>query len=220
MKRPAAALLLLSWLPVARALPPAIEGRAREQHTTSALGSLLARADSALAAGDTISAIGYYRDAVSRAPRDPRGYVALGRAYLQVREAAHALEAFDVGMRSTQGSDELVLGLAEAYAMLGRPARALHALRAALAQGAASAALLEALATAAEHSGAFTEALAARRALLTRAREAVTFEASQLRALETRVSALELLVGGAERLGRARCSEPDTGPLLRALIGC
>jgi Flp pilus assembly protein TadD len=220
-RRVASALLLLGCVSRAGALPPPPpEARWSAREQASANASLLARGDAALAAGDSISAIGYYRDAVSRAPRDARGYVALGRAYLQVREPTHALEAFEVGMRSTQGSDDLVLGLTEAYVMLGREAQALRVLRAALAHGADSDALLEALAAAAEQSGAFTEALSARRALLVRAREAGTLDAAQLRALETRVSALELLLGGAERLGRARCGEADTSDLVRALIGC
>jgi hypothetical protein len=68
-----AVLLLAVSISNARALPP-------PPPPASSLTTLLARGDAALAAGDSISAIGYYRDAVGRAPRDARGYLALGHA--------------------------------------------------------------------------------------------------------------------------------------------
>ena len=139
---------------------------------------------------------------------------------MHVHEPAHALEAFDVGARSTQGSDELVVGLAQACTMLGRHDRALLALRGAVALSAPSEVLLEALAESAEHAGAFTEALAARRALLARAHEAGPLDPATLSARKTGVLALELMIGSADRLNRARCNEQGAREVLWALLGC
>src|SRR5688572_20679658 len=102
---------VLALTHTAQALPPA--------SVTNPLRLLVARGDAALARGDSISAIGYYHDAIHRAPRDAAGYVALGHAYLQLREPEHARESFAAGLRSTPGSEALSLGLAESYQALG-----------------------------------------------------------------------------------------------------
>ncbi len=204
-------VLLLAALPSARALPPPGQ---------SAVVQLIARGDSALRAGDSISAIGYFRDAVTRAPRDPRGYVALGRAYLAVKEPAHAREAFESGMRHTNGSEELSLGMAEVYEQLGQFQRALETVRRVARNAADVLQVNETRARLAERSGAFTEALAARRARRAQlcaqgesAREACALE-------ETRVRALMLMLGQAERLGPAQCAARAGSVVLAQLLSC
>jgi tetratricopeptide (TPR) repeat protein len=203
--------LLLAAAPSARALPPPGE---------SPLLQLIARGDAALRAGDSISAIGYYRDAVTRAPRDPRGYVALGRGYLAVKESAHAREAFESGLRHTNGSEELSLGMVEVYEQLGQTQRALETVRL-LARSAYDKLLVnETRARLAERRGAFTEALAARRARRAQlcaqgesARGACELEG-------TRVRALLLLLGQAERLGPAHCAARAESIVLTQLLDC
>lgn len=181
---------------------------------------LIARGDAALRRGDSISAIGYYRDAVARAPRDVRGYVALGQAYLTVREPEHAREALESGQRHTNGSEALSLGLVQVYEQLGKPERALETARA-LARSSEDVLFVnETLARLAERSGALTEALAARRRKLARLRAdgEVAHAAYQQEALHVR--ALMLLLGGAERLGRSQCATRRGSVVLSALLGC
>lgn len=207
-----ALLALIFWSMPALALPPPAP--------ESALDQLLARGDAALARGDSISALAYYRDAVNRAPRNPRGYVAVGRGYLAVHEPTHALEAFEAGQRNTRGSEELSLGLSQTYALQGDEARALRVLRELMSQGAHSLLLFETQAALAEHAGALTEALAARRAQLAllEAQEPVDMEG--LHQARIRVAALQLLLGPADRLSSAHCGDPDDGAFLAALRGC
>jgi hypothetical protein len=157
---------------------------------------------------------------VTRAPRDPRSYVALGRGYLAVKEPAHAREAFESGLRHTNGSVELSLGMVEVYEQLGQTQRALETVRL-LARGAHDTLQVnETRAGLAERRGAFTEALAARRARRAQlcaqgesAREACELE-------RTRVRALQLLLGQAERLGSAHCAARAESIVLAQLLGC
>jgi hypothetical protein len=200
----------LAW--PARALPPA--------SAESLMQGLVARGDLALRRGDSISAIGYYHDAIQRAPRAAAGYAALGRAYLSLREPGHARETFLWGLHSTQGSEELALGLAHSYQALGLTPAALAALREQLATFGGSSTLLEELASLAETTGVLSEALAARRALLAQVRSDPAASAEQLRQAELRVAALALLIGPADRLAPMHCGERRESALLRALIGC
>jgi predicted Zn-dependent protease len=200
----------MSIAPAGHALPP----------SPGAVPGLVARGDAALARGDSISAIGYYRDAVNRAPRDTAGYAALGRAYLTLREPEHAREAFMAGLHNTRGSEELSLGLAQTYELLDDPGHALLTLRELVATGAHSQALLDKLAQLAEATGALSEALAARRALMSAAAADPGKAGEALRQAQIRVSALLLLLGPADRLSTAHCSERAGSAFLRQLSGC
>ena len=218
-----ARLLLVSLLALpagqAAALPPA--------PAESPLLQLIARGDTALAARDSISAIFYYREAVTRAPRDARGYTALGRAYLAVREPEHAREAFESGLRHTNGSEALSLGLVEVYEQLGQYERALTTARA-IARDADDVLFVnDTLARLAERRGAYTEALAARRRKLSRLRADAREQSPDgevARALytreETHIRALMLLIGGPERLSRQQCVARPASVVLTALLGC
>ncbi|HEX6240086.1 MAG TPA: hypothetical protein VFZ61_04310, partial [Polyangiales bacterium] len=204
-------LPLACWLPLAaRAVPPAHDP----------LRTLIGRGDLALARGDSISAIGYYRDAINRAPRAPEGYAALGRAYLVLKEPEHARETFAWGLRNTRGSEPLALGLSDSLRALGDDQAALELLRQQLATAGGGALLLEQLALLAEAAGALTEALAARRALLRLVAADPASPAETLRQAQIRVSALQLLLGPADRLGAVHCAEREGSALLSALCGC
>lgn len=216
MDRVRTGLLLLAMLlcgaPRAQALPPPV--------AASPVTSLIARGDAALRAGDSISAIGFYLDAVARAPRDPRGYVALGRAYLTVREPEHAREAFESGLRHTHGSDALALGLAELYEQMGQYERALVTVRR-LARGADDVLVVQdTLARLAERRGSFTEALAARRARVTLLCAPDVVDRAACDQEATRVRALMLLIGGAERLSPKQCAVRGDSLVLSVLLGC
>lgn len=181
---------------------------------------LIARGDAALRAGDSITSLSLYREAVGRAPRDVSGYVALGNGYLSVNEPKNALEVFEAGVRNTRGSELLSLGLARSYGLLGMGDRALLVLRELAGEVGGSRALYEALAERAEAAGAFVEALAARRAVLSKLEATSEVSADELRTARTRVAALSLLLGHADRLARGQCGERESSPVLAALLGC
>jgi predicted Zn-dependent protease len=205
--------LLLGFASTASALPPPpIEA--------SPVKALIARGDAALRVADSISAIGFYLDAVARAPRDPRGYVALGRAYLAVREPQRAREAFESGLRHTNGSEALSLGLAELYEQLGQYERALVTVRRLLPNAEDALLVQDTLARLAERRGAFTEALAARRARVTRLCAKELSERAACEQETTRVRALLLLIGGAERLSAKYCATRGASLVLSALLSC
>ncbi len=191
---------LIGWSMPAGAEPPRVDRASL----------LVARGQSAAAAGDTLSALGYYRDAISAAPRRAEGYVALGEQYLALGEPSRALEVLLAGSRYTVRGEALWLALYTTYGALRDDAHALDALRKLRRMEPESLRGLSALAEQAEKRGLFLEALAARRSLL-----ALTAEAEQ----RTRVRALELLLGNADLVrGNVACSSGTA--VERALARC
>lgn len=205
-------LLLLLTAASAAAQPPAL--------ASGSLERMIQRGNASLLAGDSISAISFLRDGVARAPRDARGYAALGQAYLQLNEPNSALEVFEAGARNTRGSLELSLGLAKSYQLLGKSERGMQVLRQLASSGESSPALQLALAEQAEALGAFVEALAARRALLWLLQAQSEVDDATLHEARTRVAALELVLGKADRLSSAHCEEQTRSPVLQVLRGC
>lgn len=189
-----------------------------EPPTFDRAGRLLERGRSAAAAGDTLSALGYYRDAISAAPRRDDGYVALGELYLALGEPARALEVLQAGGRWTVHGEALWMALFAAHQALHEDARALDALRQLHRLEPESQRCLSALAEQTEARGAFIEALAARRSLLTLL-ERDPAQAEAAREQRAHVRALELLLGGAELVrSKSQCS---TGSAVeRALARC
>lgn len=180
------------------------------------VSQLLARGDAARARGDSLSALGYFRDAVAAAPRRGEGYVALGSYYLELDEPLRALEVFQVGVRSAAPSQALWLGLSRAQRAVGNTRAALDALRALRDGEPSSLAGLRALASLCEEQGAFLEALSARRALL----DQLSDEAERANE-RAHVRALEHLLGQAERVRRrAVCDEGEPDLVLHALARC
>jgi tetratricopeptide (TPR) repeat protein len=172
-------------------------------------GLLIARGRAATAAGNTLSALGYYRDAIAAAPRRDDGYVALGEAYLSLGEPARALEVLLAGSRWSVRGEALWLALHATYTALHDDVRALEALRELRRREPSSARGLSALADEAERRGLFLEALAARRSLL----------ASGDLEQRARVRALEVLLGNAD-LVRARAACATGTAVERALARC
>lgn len=179
---------------------------------------LIERGRSAAAAGDTLSALGYYRDAISAAPRRDDGYIALGELYLVLGEPARALEVLQAGARWTIRGEALWLALSAAHQALHEDAKALDALRQLHRLEPESQRCLSALAEQTEARGSFIEALAARRSLLTLLERDPT-QAEATREQRAHVRALEVLLGGAE-LVRTRSACTNGTPVERALARC
>jgi tetratricopeptide (TPR) repeat protein len=205
-KLPAALLLLTAF--AAHAEPPTFDRAKR----------LLERGHSAAAAGDTLSALGYYRDAISAAPRRDDGYIALGELYLALGEPARALEVLQAGGRWTVHAEALWMALFATHQALHEDAKALDALRHLRRLEPESRRCLSALAELTEAHGAFIEALAARRGLLTLL-ERDRAQAEAAREQRARVRALELLLGGAE-LARSKSQCGAGSAVERALASC
>ena len=117
-------------------------------------------------------------------------------------------------------SEALWLGLARCYALLGKGESALLVLRKLAAEGGGSRQLFEALAEQAEAAGAFVEALSARRAVLSKLRADDAASEDERRAADTRVAALQLLLGKADRLATGSCQGRAPSVVLGALLAC
>jgi tetratricopeptide (TPR) repeat protein len=196
---------------------------AQPQYAADRSVRLIARGQLLREAGDTISALAYFRDAISAAPRRPEGYVALGALYLELHEPLRALEVYEAGSRWAGRDEALWLGLAATLQELGQHERALATLRQLHALDPSARGGLSALADAAEARGSFVEALAARRALLDLLAREPTTEAvtAALTDQRARVRALAYLLGGAERVrGKAVCSSSEVSVVRRALGRC
>lgn len=181
------------------------------------------RGDAHRKIGDAVSALAFYRDAITIAPRRFEGYAALGAMYLSLGEPSRALEVFENGVRSAAGGESLWLGYAATLEQLGQAERARAALRHFVSLEPTARGALRALAEAAARHGAFVEALGARRALVDQL-ERATLHRPELRdelALErAQVRALERLLGAAERVrSRERCEE-EHAQVARALAHC
>lgn len=233
----------LLWLGAAVFLAVPLRVRAEPVARTvqaDRVARLIARGEACRAAGDVISALGLFRDAISAAPRKSEGYVALGELYLALEEPQRALEVFETGTRAAASDEALWLGLSASLSKLGQHGRALDALRR-LHSLSPTPRGLRALAEAAETRGAFVEALAARRGLVAQlvrltagpaadtagdtAAGADTRDADDARAAlkleRAHVRALELLLGAADPVrAQAACSDPRTGLVQRALSRC
>jgi cytochrome c-type biogenesis protein CcmH/NrfG len=181
------------------------------------------RGDAHRKIGDAVSALAFYRDAITIAPRRFEGYAALGAMYLSLGEPARALEVYENGVRSAAGGEALWLGYATTLEQVGQPERARAALRHFVTLEPSARAALRALAEAAARHGAFVEALGARRALVDQL-ERATLHRPELRdelTLErAQVRALERILGAAERVrSRERCDEQHA-QVARALAHC
>jgi tetratricopeptide (TPR) repeat protein len=193
------ALLVLGLTVKALAEPPAFD---RTAH-------LIGRGRAAEEAGDTLSALAFYRDAISAAPRRDDGYIALGQLYLTLGEPTRALEVLLSGARWTVRGESLWLAIYGAYAALHDDDKAIDALRKLRRMEPESTRCLAALAAEAERRGLFIEALAARRSLLALGDDTQ----------RAQVRALEVLLGSAE-LVRSRAACASGSAVERALARC
>lgn len=211
-----AALVTLSVLhPQATAQPNA---------TVDRVARLVERGDAHRAIGDAVSALAFYREAISVAPRRSEGYAALGGMYLELGEPARALEVYEAGVRAAGSGEALWLGYARTLERLGHAERALEALRRWVDVEPSSQRGLRALAEAAERRGAYAEALAARRALLDQLTDGGRRERGNepdVAAERAQVRALERMLGSAERVRTAHtCATAEASDIARALARC
>ncbi len=180
---------------------------------------LTARGDQLRAAGDSVSATAFYRDAISVAPREPSAYLALGDTYAEAGELANAEEVFHVGLRYAGEQISLLLGLARAYERNGAPLRALESFRMFALAHPHEAMLQAEHARCAESLGRFVEALSARRMEL-QARTTVSRDERLRSETAARIRALELLVASSDRARTPQlCALPLT-PVRRVLARC
>jgi Tfp pilus assembly protein PilF len=180
---------------------------------------LIGRGDQLRAAGDSVSASAFYRDAISVAPREPAAYLALGEIYTQAGELAHAEEVFRVGLRYAGEQVELLLGLVRAYERNGAPVRALESLRTFTHAHPGEPALHAEHGRCAEALGRFTEALSARRMELTARIQSDNDERARLE-VQGRIRALEQLVASSDRARSAQLCALTSSPVRRALARC
>jgi tetratricopeptide (TPR) repeat protein len=194
------------------ALPPALREIDRVER-------LIARGTALQLTGDNVSALAFFRDAVSAGPRDPRGYDALGRAYLALSEPGRAQEAFEAGVQATGGNEALWLGLFAAHRAAGQPERALVTIRRLVVSNPELVSAKEMLLDTAMALGRWVEALAAARSLLDMAQERGSLSLSSAD-LNLRVRALEKLLGAAERVRSQAACAGDEAAVRRALGYC
>jgi tetratricopeptide (TPR) repeat protein len=182
------------------------------------VAALIARGQQRASVGDYLSAIGYFRDAIGQAPRDQRGYRALGAAYLETEQASRAVEVYEAALYACGEEPELLLALAEAQERCDRSEVALLILRRLAERSHALSRVHQLRAEIAERVGRFSEALDARRALL--AEHLRSGAAESPRELALQVKALGLLVGEADRLNDRDACAAQATPIRRALGDC
>ncbi len=180
---------------------------------------LIARGDRLRAAGDSVSASAFYRDAISAAPREPDAYLALGDTYSAAGELSKAVEVFQVGLRYAGEHVLLLLGLARAYERNGNLIGALESLRVHALTYPSEAALHGERGRVAESLGRFVEALGARRMELHTWAQHSSDEEAKLQ-MSARIRALELLVASSDRARSHQLCAFMTSPVRRALARC
>jgi predicted Zn-dependent protease len=178
---------------------------------------LVSRGEQRVQAGDPLSAIGYFRDAVTHAPRDPRGYLALARTYLETEQPERAVEVYEAALYACGERPDLLLALAEAQNRGDRPEVALLILRTLSERSPSQSEVHERRAEIAERTGRFAEALDARRAMLVlrAARDDADTRDAMLR-----TRALSLLAGEADRLNRDVSCGEGASQIRRSLADC
>jgi tetratricopeptide (TPR) repeat protein len=181
--------------------------------------SLLSRGDTAADAGDLISAITLYREAVAVAPRWAAAYAALGAAYSTSGRLSDAIEVFRAGMRNASAHPSLVIGLALAYAEHGAEIRALEALRARSEARPGELEIERTRVTLAVRAGRFAEALSAQRAVVRILGESGV-ELSTLDDARATEQALALLNGTSDRARSKDVCKRHVSQVRSALARC
>lgn len=167
---------------------------------------LTAQAERLAAAGDRVSALGYFRDAIRVDAAYGPAYAGLGRLEA-ARRTSDARETYAQGLAVSPGTLELWVGAAEVELQFGdhREARALLARMAARFPNDPRAHREHGLL--AERMFAWAEALAAHRALIALSRRGLSVDAAWLEEAEAHAAALEVLVGDGDPLSRCEGSE-------------
>jgi tetratricopeptide (TPR) repeat protein len=168
---------------------------------------LTAQAERLAAAGDRVSALGYFRDAIRVDAAYGPAYAGLGRLEAVRGRTSDARETYAQGLAVSPGTLELWVGAAEVELQFGdhREARALLARMAARFPNDPRAHREHGLL--AERMFAWAEALAAHRALIALSRRGLSVDAAWLEEAEAHAAALEVLVGDGDPLSRCEGSE-------------
>jgi len=170
--------------------------------------------------GDSGSAVGYFRDALSVDAADARSYEGLARIYLARANLRDALEVLSVGLRRQPEDGGLWGAYADALIAQGDLAGAAAALRERLVRAPDDLDALIARAEVARRRGAWAEALACNRRIVDLATSGSAVTVAQLAEARAYEAALSVLAGGTDPVRGAveRCDHPSF--VRNALGGC
>lgn len=168
---------------------------------------LTSQAERLAVAGDRVSALGYFRDAIRVDAAYGPAYAGLGRLEAARGRTSDARETYAQGLAVSPSTLELWVGAAEVELLFGdhREARALLARMASRFPNDPRAHREHGLL--AERMFAWAEALAAHRALIALSRRGLPVDATWLEEAEAHAAALEVLVGDGDPLSRCEGSE-------------
>lgn len=192
-------LLVVGALAVAA--PSALDAQTRRGERAE---RLIGRGRSLVAAGNSGSALAYFRRAVEVDPRAADAYLELARVYLAQGRAADALEALRVGLRRCPEAVSLQLLLARTLFERGDRAEAAAVLRDLVASAPTSVEAHRERAAQAEGRGAWSEALAAYRAILALHADGLAMPEAVVREAREHVAALRLLARGTDPVADCR----------------
>lgn len=191
--------------------PAARQDRARRLRTL---------AERYVLSGDSGSAVGYYRDALSIDASDARSYEGLARIYLSRNNLRDALEVLSVGLRRQPEDGPLWGAYADALLAQGDLAGAADALRERLARAPDDVDALVARADVARRRGAWTEALACNRRIVDLAVSGAQVSPERATEAQALAAALSVLAGGTDPV-RGAVEHCDHASFVRnALGGC
>ena len=170
--------------------------------------------------GDSGSAVGYFRDALSVDAADARSYEGLARIDLARANLRDALEVLSVGLRRQPEDGGLWGAYADALLAQGDLAGAAAALRERLVRAPDDIGALIARSAVARRRGAWAEALACNRRVVDLATSGAAVTAAQLAEARAHAAALSVLTGGTDPVRGAieRCDHPSF--VRNALAGC
>lgn len=170
--------------------------------------------------GDSGSAVGYYRDALSVDATDARSYEGLARIYLARANLRDALEVLSVGLRRRPEDGGLWGAYADALVAQGDLAGAADALRERLLRTPDDVDALVARADVARRRGAWAEALACSRRVVDLAENGTTVAPERASEARAFAAALSVLAGGTDPV-RGAVDRCDHASFVRnALGGC
>lgn len=172
-----------------------------------------------LQAGDSASAVAYFRESIEREPRRAGAYVELARIYQQREQWEDAEAVLSHGARFCGNSIEVWVALADLYEARGRSSDARGALRHALDLAPHDRILLLRVASLDEQLGRFLEALALYRALRTQLLADPATSETEVARVTDHIRALEALTFNLDPVAAA-CTDPSASRFARAIAGC
>ena len=192
-------------------------GVARSEWRAERARELRATGERLLAAGDRVSAAGYFREAIQVDPSDGAAYEGLGRIQLARGALAEARQTFEVGLRAAPGYLPLWRALADALVAAGALDDAGRALRTWASRAPRDSEARMALGDNARERGAWAEALASYRAVIALAADGAHVDPATLERARTSAAAIAILAGELDPV-RGGCAHAS--PVRRALARC